>query len=284
MLGTEASYLQIRGWSLREGMYFDDEQNRRGARVAVLGATAARDLFGEGPGIDRKIFINRVPFDVIGVLAELGQDLDGGGADNTVYVPLTTQMHRLSNLDYYSGIALSVAAWERMNDVTSDVEALLARSHRPLGNDPSDYQILNQRTLVDTEVLASRRLGGYVRIVGASALVVAGLGILAVSWISVMERAGEIGLRRALGATKRDIFTQFLSEAIVLSIAGCLVGLFSSVIAVLVFIDGNAAHLNSFGRTALVTCVVAFALNVGFAALPAYRAATLDPIRCLRPA
>ena len=284
VLGTEASYLQIRNWSLRAGMYFDEEQNRRAARVAVLGATAARDLFGDEPSVDRKIYINRVPFDVIGELAELGQDLDGGSADNTIYVPLNTQMRRLSNLDYFSGIVVSVANWERMNEVTEDVDALLARSHRPVGNDPLDYQILNQRTLVDTEVLASRRLEDYVRVVGASALVVAGLGILAISWISVMERASEIGLRRALGATKRDIFAQFICEAMALSVVGCVAGLAGSTIAATAIIDANFEHWSSFWNIASATCIVAFTLNIGFATVPAYRAATLDPIRCLRPA
>ena len=282
VLGTDASYSQIRGWSVRAGTYFDEEQNRRAARVAVLGATAARDLFGDEPSVDRKIFINRVPFDVIGELAELGQDLDSGGADNTIYVPLNTQMHRLSNLDYFSGIVLSVANWERMNEVTDDVDGILARSHRPVGNDPPDYQVLNQRTLVDTEVLASRRLEDYVRVVGASALVVAGLGILAISWISVMERASEVGLRRALGATKRDIFAQFVCEALVLSVVGCFLGLAGSACAVAALADAN--HWRSFWSIASATCIVALALNIGFATLPAYRAATLDPIRCLRPA
>lgn len=284
VLGIESSYLKIRGWSLSAGNNFDEQQDRRGARVAVLGASAARDLFGEEPPLRRRIFINRVPFEVLGVLTELGQDLDGGGADNTVYVPLTTQMHRLSNLDYYSGIALSVTNWERMDEVTTDVDTILLRTHRPVGNDPLDYQILNQRTLVDAEVLASKRLEGYVRIVSASALVVAGLGILAISWISVTERASEIGLRRALGATKRDIFAQFIFEASALSLVGCAIGLAVGVGTVVEFVDRTSGHFGSIWSIAGGTCVVAFALSIAFASLPSYRAAMLDPIRCLRAA
>ena len=247
-----------------------------------MGATAVRDLFGEEPPLGRRIFINRVPFDVLGVLTELGQDLDGGGADNTVYVPLSTQMHRLSNLDYYSGIALSVTNWEHMDEVATDVGAVLSRTHRPVGNDPADYQILNQRTLVDTEAVASKRLAGYVRVVGASTLVVAGLGILAISWISVSERASEIGLRRALGATRRGIFAQFLFEAVVLSAVGCTLGLAVSLGSVWALIGNISGQVSSLLSTAIGACAAAFALNTLFASLPSYRAAMLDPIRCLR--
>ncbi len=282
VLGTEASYLRIRNWTLRDGAYFDAAQDRRLARVAVLGATVARDLFGDQTPVGERLFINRVPFRIIGVLTEFGQDLDGGSADDTVYVPLSTQMHRLSNVDYYSGITLSVTNWQDMNDVAADVDAVLARTHRPVGNDPVDYQILNQRTLVDDQISASRRLGRYVVSVGASALIVAGLGILAICWISVSERAGEIGLRRALGATRRDIFAQFVLEAAILSLIGGAVGALCSVSGIAVFFPSQGDLARASVLLAGYVWAGALALNLVFASLPAWRAAELDPIRCLR--
>lgn len=283
ILGTEAAYFGIRNWKMRAGRYFDAAEDRRMARVAVLGAGIARDLFGSASGIGDRLFINRVPFDVIGVLTEFGQDLDGGDADNTVYVPLRTQMHRLSNRDYYNGITASVANWQDMDEVAGDIGDILSRTHKPLANEPVDYQILNQRTLVDDQMTASRRLGRYVRAVSAGALIISGLGIFAICWTSVSERAGEIGLRRAVGATKLDIFLQFLLEAALLGFAGGAAGTALSVGGMLAFLK-NARPLIGVGMTlAALIWATAFFLNLAFASLPAYRAARLDPIRCLRP-
>lgn len=284
VLGTEASYFRIRNWSFRDGTWFDEAEDRRAARVAVLGAVVARELFGNETPIGERLFIRRVPFQVIGVLTEFGQDLDGGDADNTVYVPLSTQMHRLSNLDHYTGITVSVTDWKDMNDVAADVDALLSRTHRAVGNDRVDYQILNQRTLVDSQIIASDRLERYVRMVGASALAVTGLGILAICWISVSERAGEIGLRRSLGATRRDIFAQFLTESSTLGLAGGAIGCALSAGCVAVLLTRPRHIDNSVLALAAWVWLGAFAFNVMFACLPAYRAANLDPIRCLRPA
>ncbi|MEO7209123.1 MAG: ABC transporter permease [Steroidobacteraceae bacterium] len=285
VLGTEASYVHIRNFSLAAGEYFTDEDDRRAARVAVLGAVAARDLFGEESPVGERIFINRLPFVVLGVIAERGEDLDGGGADNTVYVPLSTAMHRLANIEYYSALAVSVVSWQKMAEVGSEADRILSRTHRPVGNDPSDYQILNQRTLIEAESAASKRLRGYVEAVGVSVLFIAGLGILAISWISVKERAAEIGLRRAMGATKAQVFGQFIFEAAALSVLGCAIGLFISVIGAQIIGESLKlpARLNFNFAVASQAGIVALALNLMFASIPAYLAATLDPIRALRP-
>lgn len=284
ILGTEATYFGIRNWKLRAGRYFDAAEDRRMARVAVLGAGIASDLFGSAPAIGNRLFINRVPFEVIGVLAEFGQDLDGGDADNTVYIPLRTQMHRLSNRDYYNAIAVSVVNWQDMDEVAGDIGDILSKTHKPLANDPLDYQILNQRALVDDQMTASLQLGRYVRAVSAGALIISCLGILAICWISVSERAGEIGLRRAAGATKRDIFLQFLLEAALLGFAGGAAGMALSVGGMFAFLENAAPLLGTGIRLAALIWAAAFFLNLAFASLPAYRAASLDPIRCLRPA
>lgn len=282
VLGTEASYFRIRNWSVQAGTWFDQAQDRRMARVAVLGAVVARELFGNETPVGERLFIRRVPFQVIGVLTEIGQDLDGGDADNTVYVPLSTQMLRLSNLDHYTGITVSVTDWKDMNDVAADIDTLLSRTHKPVGNDPVDYQILNQRTLVDSQIATSDRLQRYVRMVGASALAVTGLGILAICWISVSERAGEIGLRRALGATKRDIFAQFLTESATLGFAGGAIGAASSVAGIDLLIAPQRYQPDSMLTLAALAWLGALSLNVVVACLPASRAANLDPIWCLR--
>lgn len=282
VMGTEPDYARIRHWQTTEGEFYEMPEMSRSARVAVLGSTVRRDLFaGESP-IGKRMFINRVPFEVIGVLEERGQGLDATNEDNQVYVPLSTAMRRLANVDYFSSILFAVTRWDRMDETTEAIHQVLSKRHRAPGILPEDFQIQNQKALVDAEIASSNRLTFLVRWVGLSGLAVSGLGILAICWIAVGERVGEIGIRRALGATKSDIFFQFLFEAAVISVLGCFAGLMAGwrgteSIArrtdLPFFFDGTSAEL-----------VVGFAMfmNLVFALIPSRRAALLDPIRALK--
>lgn len=282
VIGTEPAFAQIRHWQTSEGEFYGNAEMRRSARVAVLGATVRRDLFGSESPIGTRIFINRVPFEVIGALEERGQGLDATNEDNQVYVPLTTAMRRLANLDYFGAILFEVSRWEKMDDTTEAMHQVLRKRHRALGNLPDDFQIQNQKTLIDTEITSSNRLGFLVRWVGLSGLAVSGLGILAICWIAVGERIGEIGIRRALGATKSDIFFQFLFEAAVTTVLGCFAGLIAgwrSTASIAL-----RADLPFYFDWASAEFVIAFAMsmNLIFALIPSRRAALLDPIRALK--
>ncbi len=282
VMGTEPEYARIRHWQTTEGEFYGLAETRRSARVAVLGATVKRDLFGAETAVGRRMFINRVPFEVIGVLEERGQGLDATNEDNQVYVPLSTAMRRLANVDYFSSILFAVTKWERMDETTETIHQVLRKRHHTPGNLPEDFQIQNQKTLIDTEISSSNRLTFLVNWVGLSGLVVSGLGILAICWIAVGERIVEIGIRRALGATKSDIFVQFLFEAVVISVLGCVAGLLvgwcgTESIArradLPVFFDWTSAAL--VGEFAI-------GMNLMFALIPSRRAALLDPIRALK--
>jgi ABC-type antimicrobial peptide transport system permease subunit len=191
-------------------------------------------------------------------------------------------MHRLANVEYFSSIVLRAERWDRMNEVAAEAARILARTHRPVGNQPLDFTVLNQRLLVETQMVASARLARYVSAVGLGALLVCGVGMLAISWMSVTERAAEIGLRRTLGATRIEIFVQFLLEAAVLALIGCLLGLVAGVVLALGI---GPADLRQHLAAATLARATAAALLVSaaFSSLPAYRAAILDPIRALRP-
>jgi putative ABC transport system permease protein len=282
VIGTEPEFAEIRHWQTSEGEFYGIPEMRRSARVAVLGSTVRRDLFGSASPIGNRMFINRVPFEVIGVLEERGQGLDATNEDNQVYVPLSTAMRRLSNLNYFGAILFEASSWEKMDGVAEAIRQLLRRRHRVSGNLPDDFQIQNQKALVDTETTSSTRLEFLVKWVGLSGLAVSGLGILAICWIAVGERVGEIGIRRALGATKSDIFFQFLLEAVVISALGCLAGL----------IIGWRGTESIAHRTDLpfyfdwtgAKLVIGFAMsmNLVFGLIPSRRAALLDPIRALK--
>ncbi len=282
VMGTEPDYALIRHWQTTEGEFYGIPETRRSARVAVLGSTVRRDLFGNASPIGKRMFINRVPFEVIGVLEERGQGLDATNEDNQVYVPLSTAMRRLANVDYFSSILFAVRSWDRMDETTDAIHQILSKRHRAPVSLPEDFQIQNQKALIDTEITSSNRLTFLVRWVGLSGLVVSGLGILAICWIAVGERVGEIGIRRALGATRSDIFYQFLFEALVISVLGCLAGLLAGWRGTESI--ARRAELPFFFDWTNAKLVVGFAvsMNLVFAVLPSRRAALLDPIRALK--
>jgi putative ABC transport system permease protein len=282
VMGTEPDYARIRHWQTTEGEFYELAELRRSARVAVLGSTVRRDLFDSESPVGKRIFINRVPFEVIGVLEERGQGLDATNEDNQVYVPLSTAMRRLANVDHFSAILFAVTKWDRMDEATEAIHKVLRKRHRAAGNVPEDFQIQNQKALIDTETTSSNRLAFLVRWVGLSGLVVSGLGILAICWIAVGERVGEIGIRRALGASKSDIFFQFLFEAIVISALGCFTGLLAGWRGTESI--AYRADLPFFFDWANARLIVAFAMamNAIFALIPSRRAALLDPITALK--
>jgi putative ABC transport system permease protein len=282
VVGTEASFLDIKSWSLLQGKFFDSDDVRRAARVAVLGAAVARDLFNDNSPVGQPIFINRMAFEVIGVLRERGQGLDAGNEDNQVYVPIRTAAHRLLNVDFYNTLLVSISRSDRVDAAAAAIEAILLRTHRPAGREPPDFEVQNQKALVDTRFTASRRLNRYVDIVSACALAMSGLGILAICWVSVGERNIEIGLRRALGATKTDIFVQFLLESAIVSIAASGIGLALGMLSTKwVAHKMELPFFVDFPR-AFIVALVAIALNMLFGLLPARRAASMNPVRALR--
>jgi len=282
VVGTEASFLEIKSWPLLQGKFFDSDDVRRAARVAVLGAAVARDLFNDDSPVGKRIFINRLAFEVIGVLRERGQGLDAGNEDNQVYVPIRAAAQRLLNVDFYNALLVSISRSDRVDAAAAAIEAILLRTHRPVGREPPDFEVQNQKALVDTRLTASRRLNRYVDIVSACALAMSGLGILAMCWVSVGERNIEIGLRRALGATETDIFVQFLLESAIVSIAASGIGLaLGMLFTKWVAHEMELPFFVDFPR-AFIVALVAIALNMLFGLLPARRAASMNPVRALR--
>jgi putative ABC transport system permease protein len=282
VMGTEPAFARIRHWQTAEGQFYGIAEMRRSARVAVLGSTVRRDLFGSESPIGKRMFINRVPFEVMGVLEERGQGLDATNEDNQVYVPLSTAMRRLANVDYFSAIFFALTRWDGMEETTESIRRVLSKRHRAPGNLPEDFQIQDQKTLIDTEIASSHRLTFLVRWAGLSGLVVSGLGILAICWVAVGERVVEIGIRRALGATKSDIFLQFLFEAVVISVLGCFAGLMAGWRGTQSVAERADLPFFFDWRSAALVAGFAISMNLVFALIPSRRAALLDPIRALK--
>lgn len=282
IIGCEPSYFAIKAWPLADGAIFDEADVRRAARVALLGRTVAADLFGDESAVGQRLFINRVPFVVGGVLSERGQGLDLANEDQQVYVPLTTAMGRLSNVDYFNALALEVRSWNDMDRAAAAVTDVVRRHHRASSNGPDDFLVQSQKELVDTQIASSARLAFLVRWVGWSGLLVAGLGVLAIAWIAARHRTTEVGTRRALGATARDIFFQFALEALMLAALGSLAGLVLGWAGTDVVTSRARLPFVFDTSAAIAAPTAALVLNFAFSAWPAWRAALLDPATALQ--
>jgi len=282
VVGSEPDYFAIKDWPATEGDVFQVTQERTASRVALLGHTVARDMFGMTSAVGERLLINRVPFTVIGVLAERGQGLDSSNEDNQVYVPLSTAMRRLMNVDHYSALIIEIDSMSEMDRAAAQIRSLLHRLHQIQSNQADDFQIQNQRMVLDTQLAAADRLEFFLRWIGGSALVVSGLAMLGITWIGVEERTREFGTRRALGATAFDVFVHVVSESTILALAGCIAGVLLSwpvsrlisQAAGLVFVFSTNAAIVAFTTAAL--------LNIGFAFWPSCTAAHLNPTEALR--
>jgi putative ABC transport system permease protein len=281
VIGCEPDYARIRNWTAGSGSFFDSSDERRLARVAAIGSTVARDLFWEEPAVGKRLLINRVPFEVVGVMAERGQGLDVANEDNQVYVPLSTAMRRLMNVDYYSGLVFELDSWEQMDSSASEIAGVVRRRHRAPGRDPDDFQVQNQKTLIDTQVAAAERLGFFVRWIGISGLVVSGIGTLAIYWIAVRERTVEFGTRRAVGATASHIFFQIVFEAAVVSAFGSLAGVVAGEQSSRAIARLGALPFVFDRNVAILGLMLSLAFNLGFSMIPSARAARVAPVRAL---
>jgi putative ABC transport system permease protein len=285
--GVNGDYLEVRDWRLVEGRNFTDADLRAGARVVILGATVARELFGSAPVIGEQVRIMNVPFTVVGLLTIKGQSGWGGDQDDTALVPITTARRRLFGgeqtvPDNLRTIMVELSSAEEMGDAQAEIETLLRERRRVRANAPDDFRVRDMaefiRTRTETQSILSLLLGAT----AAISLVVGGIGIMNIMLVSVTERTKEIGLRMAVGARRRDILRQFLIEAVTLCVTGGLVGL---------LIGGSAALAMSIWGNwpialspdlVLIALLSAGFVGVFFGYYPARRASHMNPIDALR--
>ena len=231
VVGCRPDYFALRNWSVESGSLFEAADDRNARRVALLGATAARDLFGPSGPRGTHISINGVPYTVAGILAERGQSLDAANEDAQVYVPLQTAMRRLMNVDYYASILFQINSWPRMDSASQEIDDILLRRHRFVSFNGPDFRVQNQKSLIETQLAAFQRLTFLLRWIAASTLAVASLGLFGIAWIGVGHRTREIGTCRAIGATMLDMLVQFFTEGITGPILGCGLGIATARVA-----------------------------------------------------
>ena len=281
VVGTTPEAFGIREFPIASGRRFDAEENRGRRRVAVLGPTTVANLFDDVDPIGLQIRIGRVPFEVIGVTRPKGVDINGVDQDDLVLVPLEAAMRRLLNVTHLDAIYAQAEEADLLDRAEGEIRALLRDRHR-LGDRPDDFTIQNQATLLEAERETAQSMTLLIGSVAGISLLVGGIGILAVMLISVRERTHEIGLRRALGATRADIRVQFLLESGLIAGAGGLVGVLAGVAAVVAVARLGYWTAVISWPAALGGCAFSIAVGLIFGIYPAMRAAALEPIEALR--
>ena len=278
VIGVVPEYAAVRNISVENGSFFNEQQFRSLGRVVVLGPTVATDLFGEDDPLGRTIRINKVNFRVIGILAAKGS-AGFFNPDDTVLVPLSTMQKILAGVDFLSTIAISVEDKDLMPEVQERATLLLLEKHHVA---EADFSIVSQADILGTLTQVTNTFTIFLAAIAGISLVVGGIGIMNMMLTTVTERTREIGLRKAIGAKKRDISTQFLAEAITLTALGGIIGIiFGWSISFAVSQIAGIATKVSF-LSVLLAFGVSGAIGIIFGYYPARRAASLNPIEALR--
>ena len=285
VLGGWPSFFSVNNYEIDEGRFFTNAENAGRRRVAVVGAhigdarfnTDTRSMLG------KSIMIRGIAFDVIGVLKEKGAGMGfGGSPDERVYIPLETAQFRVFGTDRIGNISVQATSSKDITAATVDIEKILRRQHKIRPGDASDFTTRNQSSLLSTFQETTKTFSFLLAGIAVVSLVVGGIGIMNIMLVSVTERTREIGVRKALGARKRDIMLQFLIEALVLCIAGGVIGLLLGVGAAMAM--AKLAQWNTVVAPQAAIIAIAFSAFIGvfFGLWPARRAAALDPIISLR--
>ena len=283
--GTTPSYLAVRAWQLAAGNAFTDSDIRSATRVALLGQTVSYNQFGDEDPVGKTIRIKNSPYVVLGVLAAKGQSLDGRDQDDTVLVPVTTAQRKLFGSQFAGTVRFIMAqaeSAEAMPSVEKSINNLLRQRHRIREGADNDFTVRNLTAMANTAAETTETMSLMLGAIASISLLVGGIGIMNIMLVSVTERTREIGIRMAIGARGQDILLQFLLEAIIISVAGCLIG-------VMLGVGGALAVQKVSGMEVLVTMtsivtafVVAAAVGIFFGWYPARKASMLRPIDALR--
>jgi putative ABC transport system permease protein len=289
VMGVAPEFFQVRSWFPEAGVGIDQEDMNSRARVALLGRTVVEDLFPDNPyPLEQTVKINGMPFRVAGVLEEKGGS-QMGDEDNTVLVPLTTAQTRLFPSRGRSGeyqvsiITVEAVSEDRMDAASEQMSAILRERHDIDFSDEDDFSIISQSDILNIFGQITGVLTAFLGAIAGISLLVGGIGIMNIMLVSVTERTREIGLRKAVGARRRDILWQFLLEAVTLSLVGGIIGIGLGTLGaeiVTALIEGFRSVVTT--QSVLLATTFSAAVGLFFGIYPARRASRLNPIDALR--
>lgn len=281
--GVNPDYLNIKVVDLQSGSMFTDAEVKSASKVAVIGQTVVDNVFPDGQEpVGQMIRFNNIPFKVIGVLEEKGENTFGQDQDDVVIAPYTTVQKRILAIDYLNQIMASAISEDDAPDAVAEVTQILRSQHKLTDNEDDDFSVRSMEELISTFSSTSEMLTILLVAVASISLLIGGIGIMNIMYVSVKERTKEIGLRMAVGGKGSDILMQFLIEAILISITGGLLGVILGL--------GSTVFIEKFlhwpTNVALYSIIISFAVcaitGIFFGWYPARKAAALDPITALR--
>jgi putative ABC transport system permease protein len=281
IVGAVPAYLQVRALEVGEGLWLSDLDVRERQRVAVVGATIAKELFPNESALGQRMQIRGVAFRVIGVLAEKG-DSGFSSPDEMVIIPISTHQGSLFGQDHLSSIGVTVITEPEMDMVQAAAEQLLRLRHELRDDQDNDFQIRSQTEMLATLSSVTGTFTALLGSVAAVSLLVGGIGIMNIMLVSVRERTREIGVRMAVGARRRDVLLQFLVEAVVVSLFGGLLGLGLGYGAAVLIADLGGWPTIVPSYAIAMSLAVSVSVGLLFGVGPARRAARLDPVEALR--
>jgi putative ABC transport system permease protein len=279
--GVDPAYFTIRNWTLASGRIFTESEVRGRAKIAVVGQTIVDELFAGANPVGQQVRIGTVPFQIIGTLEEKGSGF-GGNQDDVVITPWTTVLYRLNGERFLQSINVSAAGDDVMAIAEARIRSVLRIQHGLLPGQPDDFEIQNQADLMETVSSVTQTLTLFLGAIAGISLFVGGIGIMNIMLVSVTERTREIGIRLAVGARGSDVLEQFLVEAVLLSIAGGILGLAVGIGLAALITNLLDMPLLISPSVPLIATGFSGAVGIFFGYYPARKAAALDPIQALR--
>jgi len=283
--GTGERYPEVRNWEVELGTYFDEALVKSAAKVCVLGADVKTNLFEDEDPIGKVIRIKKIPFKVLGVLKKRGESGGFGSRDDMITIPYTTAMRRLQGIDYIQSVDVRAVSAESMAEAVAQIQEVLRNRHRIAPGAEDDFTVRNMSEIAETAAEATQMMTVLLGSIAGISLLVGGIGIMNIMLVSVTERIREIGLRMAVGAREVDILLQFLTEAIVLSLMGGLIGIAfgigaSKLIKKIKMFSAFKTVVSA--DSVMLAFFFAAAIGIFFGFYPARKASRLDPIEALR--